>query len=801
MYPVALRTCAPAPPMGPIVVYAHNILDTRKKTVFRAEAGRSLRELQPNVNLPRLCFYNGELAVPEDWDWIPSADDHVAFVTLPKGGGNVSMSIIGIILIVVGFVVPGAQALIFVGAGLLVSGLIPTPNVAAITDNAQGSSPSPTYNIQAGGNSARIGQAIPVIYGRHIIMPDFASQSYSEYLDNGDQLYFCLLCLGQMDKFTLEATLIDDTDISHFVDVETQLTGPDFALPLSLMNPAVVNAPEVANNTMVYGTYIGPFAACGPGIRALFIGIDMVCPKGLWHALDDGTMTNKSATWLAEARPITDTGGVAGDWFLLGFETLTSNSNTEIRRTYKYAVAAGRYEIRLSRQEVEDTSSRTGHQLIWQAMRAYLDIIPPLEPSATFMAVKMRANSQLSASTQRRFSAIIRRWLPTWDPIAGWSDPVYTQSIAWALADVCRNVDYGAGMPDTRVDLQTLFELDAIWTARGDTFNGVFDKRITVWAALTTIARCGRARPIIRGGVVTFVRDTEQELPVALFSMRNIKRNTFSIDFTMVTEDDADGIELEYFSSETWASAFVRVPLPGIDESTKPAPISLLGIDNLEQATREANYMVADSAFRRCAIAFTTEMEGYLPAYGDLIAVSHDLAGWGASGDVEYWDHTTKTMRVSEDISWTVGDHYAILVGDQGDVFGPYKVSPGPAPRTMMFDEFPDEDVEIYTGTEREVTRFSMGPASSYAKLCRVVSITPSDGDTVQIKAVVEDNRVHAADGGGSTTPPGSGRHGVYAPDGLAGYLAATDAERAHYAYFTGVDGNMSNGDEGYTYT
>lgn len=787
---------------GPVVVYAHNILDQRKHSIFRGEAGKSLRELQPTVNLPRLCFYNGEIALPEDWDWIPSSEDHVTFLTLPKGGGNASQSIIGIILIIVGYVIPGAQALIWVGAGLLVSGLIPTPSVSAITDS-QTAAPSPTYSVQLGGNSARVGQAIPVMYGRHILTPDFASQPYSEYDELGDQYYNALLCLGQLDKFTLESTMIDDTELSHFVDVQTQLVGTQYPAELSLVDPSVVNAPEVANDDLEYGVYCGPFAASGPGLKARYIAIDVICPKGLYLAADDGSMGPKTASWLVESRKITDKGSIAGDWTLLGFESLTDNSNKAIRRSYKYAVDPGRYEVRVSRLEVEDTNARAGHSLQWASMRAYLDIPAPLEPSATFLALRIRANSQLSGLSQRKIAVILRRWLPTWNPDTGWSAPVETTSIAWALADVLKNQAYGGQLPDSRIDLQTLYELDQIWTERGDEFNGVFDKRITVWAALQAIARCGRARPIMRGSVFTFVRDEQQDLPVALFSMRNIKRNSFSIDYTLITEDTADGLELEFFNSDTWASDYVRVPVPGIEESINPATASLIGVSNLDQATREALYTVADSAYRRCAISFVTEMEGYLPAYGSLIAVAHDITGWGFSGDIESYDPATGIALCTEDTTWTVGDHYALLIDEFGDPFGPYKVTAGPKIRTMKFIEVPDPgDIVIYTGTERERTRFTMGPANSYAKLCRVVGITPAVGDTVQIKAVVEDNRVHEADsgflGGG---PTGPGRLARYAPDGLPNYNAATDAQRGSYGYYSTVDRTVGvTEDEGYVY-
>lgn len=807
------------PLRGPTVVHAHNVLDPTRRRVFRSIGGETLRDLQPETDQATLCVYNGDYVLPEDLDWVPTYDDHVTYIVLPKGNQG-SQAIVGAILIVVGFVVPGAQALIYVGAGLLVSGLLPAPNFAPLTDNNT-SSPSPTYSVQLSGNSARVGQAIPVVYGRHLIVPDFASQPYTEYDSTGDQFYYALMCLGQLDKFTLESIAIDDTELSHFQEIEYQLVGPDYSVPLSLVNPSVVNAVEVANQDLLRSVpyfwdgvgppsppaalYVGPFSACGPGLRAVAIGIDIVCPKGLYQAdASTGALGLKSASWFVEARSITDRGAIAGDWFLLGAETLSGETNTPIRRTYTYTVPAGRYEVRLSRQDVRDENIRAGHDVQWAGMRAYLNAPAPLEPSATFLAVKIRATSQLSGLSQRKITAIIRRWLPTWDPDTGWSDPVETQSIAWAAADILRNSDYGGQVPDLQIDLQSLFELEQTWADRGDTFNAVFDKRVTVWSALTTVLRAGRARPIMRGSVFTFVRDEAQELPAALFSMRNIVKGSFSFDYALLSDDATDGLVLEYFDEETWAPAYVTVPVPGVVEPINPARMAIMGITNFDQAEREANYIVGDAVYRRASVSFSTELEGYLPAYGDLIAVSHSISGWGISGDVVTWDGSL--MTTTESLNWSVGDNYAILVGGQGDVFGPYKVVPGTQPRSMQFIDIPDADAEIYVGTERERTRFAMGPANTYARMCRVVGIYPKGGDSVEIRAVIEDNRVHEADGGstgggGGGGGSGEGRLGRYAPDGIPNYDAATDVQQAAYGFYSNTDLTVgSSHDEGYVY-
>lgn len=80
----------------------------------------------------------------------------------------------------------------------------------------------------------------------------------------------------------------------------------------------------------------------------------------------------------------------------------------------------------------------------------------------------------------------------------------------------------------------------------------MFDQQVTVWDALTRVARCGRAVPFLQGGIVRLVRDEARLLPVALFSPRNIVKNSLKIQYVMPGEETADAVTVEFFSSRTW---------------------------------------------------------------------------------------------------------------------------------------------------------------------------------------------------------------------------------------------------------
>jgi len=262
-----------------------------------------------------------------------------------------------------------------------------------------------------------------------------------------------------------------------------------------------------------------------------------------------------------------------------------------------------------------------------------------------------------------------------------------------------------------------------------------------VWDALTRIARCGRAVPILQGGMVRVVRDSQQSLPVAMFGPRNILKGSFNIEYVLPGEETADAVTVEYFNERTWKPAEVTVSLPGSAEE-KPVPVTLFGCTNLDHATREGDYMVADNRYRRKIVAFRTELEGMIPTYGDLIAVTHDMPRWGQGGEVVAWDGAT-VLTLSEPLEWTAGEtHYMALREENGSLAGPFRCEAGSSENEVHLLE--PLTMTPYVGSARERTYFSFGPGQTWSQLCRVLAIKPrKGGEQVEITAVAEDNRVH----------------------------------------------------------
>ena len=761
---------------APVVVVNRNIVTARDRTVHTAEIGMPVSLLAPNTALPFICYFNGTPLLRAEWTRTVCRGDVVVFQILPQGGGGgASRTLLTIALIAaVSVYAPGiagnlllstgaslgsystylaiTQASLLVAGSTLINALVPLPKASNGAMNS-GEAPSSTYNIGLQGNSARLEQPIPVVYGRNIIFCDFAAQPYSEYVDN-EQFYYALLCIGQ-GEFEIESIKIDDTLITNFADVTTPVIVPPGGTQ-TLVATNILNAPEVSGQELLYDVPVGPFTACGLGRKATEILLDITLPAGLFYSNDDGSLEDRTITWKIETQEIDDFDLPVGSWNTVAFESLTLATTTAQRKTYVYSRSAARYQVRVTRTSVKEDSNRVGNILQWEAMRARLDVPGVTNTTATMLAIKMRASSQLSGISQRKINVVCTRKLPTWSLVGGWTAPVATRSIVWAFCDALRNTDYGEGRPDSRIALSALYGLDQLYSSRGDSFSGIFDSRTTIRDALSQIARAGRAVRIEAGGVMTMVRDGPQTLPVAMFTTSNIVKGSFSLDYLLRTEETADSLEMEYWEEKLWTWRKLPVVLaPGVTVAQNTAKLRYFGVTNAAQALRDAQHIVADTAFRRVVASFTTEMTGLIPGYGELISVTHDLPGWASGGFIRDWDLPTLTATLSEIPVFVLGQvHYVLLHGPTGKPYGPYQVTAGPIEDQIVFIDTPA--ITPYTGYDMDQTRYSFGPASNYGKLMRVIGIRPRGLDQVEIKAVVEDNRVHTADGGAGSGGGGS---------------------------------------------
>lgn len=748
-----------------------NPLPGVKPTQLVVQPGVLIRDLVPSHGLPWVCVVNG-LPLRRDY-WLSRAvfpGDVIELHLVYQGNGSRSiLALVATIALsvfapaIAGGILGQAANALTLGGRLLAAGIaaIGSAIINALIapkpiEGSQTQEQSSTYNVALSGNQARLGQPIPVIYGRMRTFPDFAAQPYMLFDHSqsmaGDQYYYALLAIGH-GNFDIEKVEIGDTDINHFQDVEYNILPP--GTPATLALPTVVSSPEVAGQDMLTGQYVGAFSACGPRRRCTMIAVDVVCPRGLGTADNNGFIQLRSITFNVEVREIDDFGNSDSPWFVVGTNTVTANTSQPVRRTFLHTLSGPfRVEVRVVRTDERSDNVRHLNDIQWVGLSALLNDPAPLAPTVTHLEIRMRASEQLSGLSQRKIAVTATRRVRTWDPHDGWSaEEVPSRSIAWALADKWKNPVYGDGLPDSRIDLLSLWELDQIWQARQDHLDVVFDTKTDSASADQAMAACGRASCFWKNGVRTIVRDQINDLPVAAYTARNMLPGTASMDYLQVTEETADGVIVEYFDNRAWDWLDVECPAPGVtvETMTNPVRLRMPGITGAIQAEREGLYQAAQNVYRRRFATWQTEMDAVLASFGAPVMFAPVLHASSQSGDVAFWEAAEPlVLGLSEPVRWADGAHAIRLVRPDGSVTDPIQIAPGGSQWDVVLAESLDFD-PIVDDASRERTKFVLGPLSEVRRVAKVLAIRPQGrgeggAPIYQMTALIEDNRVHEVD-------------------------------------------------------
>lgn len=820
-------TAPPRRPRHAILDYRPNALAPSERDVRRVHPGGSLASLVPPGKGPLIAAVNGKWVLKENGGWerrYVAPGDHVMFARLPAGGGGgqggsnpLRLFLSLALMVVAGPLAGGVSSLLGIGvnvakAGILLGGSALINAALPVRGAQPGPTASPTYSLDAQGNAARIGAPIPVQYGRVRCYPDLAALPYAEFAGEEQYLYQ-LFCLGA-GEYDVEDIRIEDTPISSFAEVETQICGP--GVPVTLFPTQVVTSVEAGGQELlpmrpgtwartgsdilvtqtahglaigasvlfqsltgggptdvytvtsasvdqfgisapgggtsgtcnIYRMVGGPsgFTASAPGQAAHRLGFDFVFPQGLYSLSDDGDLQAESVQVIADARRIDDSGVPMGTWVNVLNQVIWAKTATPVRRSFNVVLPTpGRYQVRIRRQN-GIAPANTFNQVLWAGLRAYLAEEQNFGP-VTVIAIKMRATNNLSLQASRRINVLSTRKLPVWNGTT-WSAPVPTRSIAWAMADAARNSDYSVGRPDRKVDIAALLALDAVWAARGDTFNFRFDQPGAWWDAMKTIGMAGRAQPYMQASILRVARDRPQSVPVAMFSMRNISKDTFNVEYLMPPANRSTALDVHYFDAETWAPEKVRVDLFA-SGSAPPARIELPGADNRPQVMREGAYQSAATRYRRRLITFETEMEGFTPAPMDLISIQHDMPGWGAQAEVRLWRPADRMLTLTEPVA-VAADTVVALRRPDGSPWGPVAVTQGATEYEVALAETPD--FTPITAQDRERTHVAIGTSDIWSMPALFLRAVPRGLHRVLIEAVSEDPAVHTAELG--ITPP-----------------------------------------------
>lgn len=468
-----------------------------------------------------------------------------------------------------------------------------------------------------------------------------------------------------------------DTLSSTENSIQIQIVSP--GNPVTLFPDNVESSVAVAGQELIAPNMdgfavLGPFTACPAGTSTDRIQLDITFPRGLGRYNKKGKLESTTVAWKFEYQQIDDYGNTIGNWMTLNQGSLKLGTLTPQRKTIMCSVPVGRYQVRGQRLTDHNDDGKSLDTLQWEGLRAYLP--GTLRYDQTVIAIRIKATNLLSKAASERFTTIQTRKLPIWDKkTRTWSDPIATRNFAPAVAWVAK-ADWGGRLPDSRIDLEGLWEIDKKIEKLGWTFDTWIDSAFSVLKLVITMCEPFRVFPRISGSVLTFAFDEAGRPIKHLFTPHDIIRGSFIPTWNTFSEDTPDDITVSYLDEDKgYATLEVQATLPD-SPSREPKYIQQpMGIVKRKQAHDYATYLAAVNRYRRIGIEFQIEKIGRLLNLGDIVAVIHPRLRHMTSGRVKNWNEEHLVLEVDQ--QYDIKEHevvYMTLTDRMGRLWGPVKI-------------------------------------------------------------------------------------------------------------------------------
>lgn len=438
---------------------------------------------------------------------------------------------------------------------------------------------------------------------------------------------------------------------------DTGATDPDWTGFDSQTTSAATFTLDLSNTE---GGWSGPYAACPEGELTNLLEVDFFYPAGLYETSGSDPIPY-TVVVEAEYRDI----NTAGAWTAWQF-THTGTEIAQIGWTHQITLPTFmRPEVRVRRITFDSTQGTISDQVQWYGLKARLRTRPNSYPDVSTVAVRVFGGGALAAQAEQMVSFWCTRILPR---RAGgeWVTEGPTRSIRDAALYLAKDRGYS----DARLDLAEWDRLDAVWAARGDYFDGSFEKETTAEDALNVICRPGYAQVIAPRGILRPVRDalrSEAEKAAArLYSVGNstdIKRSGQPI-----TPNDTDGVDVKYMNPTTWTTETVKCRLPGLPEPNKVTTLTLEGVNDRTRAWRLGMRELTAARYRRWKNTWSTDMSGFASAYMDYCEVQDTAPELSVEGHLRAWDGV-RTFLSNEPIPETA--EAVAMRRPDGTKFGP----------------------------------------------------------------------------------------------------------------------------------
>jgi hypothetical protein len=475
--------------------------------------------------------------------------------------------------------------------------------------------------------------------------------------------------------------------------------------------------------------YSSNFLAVPHGATTDSFTVDFRFNQGLTKLDNGGTPTSRTIKLMIQWR-----NEGSGAWTSIT-KTYTAATLDQLAYSVEVPVPAGtRPEVRIRRLTADWVDVSYKDKVEWVGLRTTLPSATSY-PGLTTLAIEIRGSNELAGAAENKIGVVMTSHRKKFNASGEMIGVGATRSISSAVYAVANELGYD-------LDMDELWRLHQVWESRGDYFDGVFDNATTAWKAIQQILAVGFAEPTLDYGKIIPIRDEAKTVLNYQYQPDNILPNTWKMDGSFIDTADSDGIEVEYFSDQTWKPETILCLLPG-DAGDNPEKIRAYGITDRAAAYRFGMRRRAKQVHRRVRHHFSTELDALNSRYMSYDALGIDMPGYSQTGRVDAVDG--RTLLLNQDLEWgdlAVTHHIGIRRPD-GTLSGPYECSSGASSDSVIINADLDF-VPVFNGSH-EPPYFMFGEADEWCQPILVTDIKPS-GDTVKVTAFEYSADVYAYD-------------------------------------------------------
>lgn len=199
-------------------------------------------------------------------------------------------------------------------------------------------------------------------------------------------------------------------------------------------------------------------------------------------------------------------------------------------------------------------------------------------------------------------------------------------------------------------------------------YDGVFDRaEVPAWEAILDILRTARAAPVRRGARISVFFDDVRPT-MGLTGMAAIVAGSFRQEFSE-QKDRPNAVQIEYSdANQNYERVTAELEHPDLTDPTRQSSFrwrryALEGVTRRSQVLRHAKRDLNVAKLIRRLFEFEMALDAVYFGPGDVIALSHDVPGFGVSGRLWADAIVENLLSKAETFSaWLLGTHAVLAV-------------------------------------------------------------------------------------------------------------------------------------------